>query len=120
MVDYIQYKVPYIIKSHSEIDIIMFHVCTNDIPKQQSKLLKRDFVHLLNLLKSFKGKICISGPIPTYGCGMGCLSRLISMNTWLSSACDALSVDFIDNFNIFWERGELFGPDGLHSNTAAV
>ena len=42
------------------------------------------------------------------------------MNTWLSSACDALGVHFNNHFNISWERGELFGPDGHHPNKAGV
>ncbi len=57
------------------------------------------------ILKSLKSKICISGPIPTFGCGVG---RLLSLNSWLSSACNAHGVDFIDNFKVFWEWGELF------------
>ncbi len=47
---------------------------------------------------------------------MGQFSRLLSLNTWLSSVCVSHSVAFIDNFNVFWDRRHLFEADGLHLN----
>ena len=35
------------------------------------------------------------------------------LNRWLKDTCAAQSVNFIDNFNIFWERRHLFEADGF-------
>ncbi|KAL7369693.1 hypothetical protein ABVT39_005840 [Epinephelus coioides] len=64
--------------------------------------------------------VFISGPTPTYGRGIGSFSHLLSLNTWLSSACNSHHVGFINNFDVFWERRHLFGPDGLHLNRAGA
>ncbi len=43
-------------------------------------------------------------------------SRILSLNTWLLSTCKTLNIDFINNFNLFWNRAQLFSPDGVHPN----
>ena len=113
-------KVPDIIKSYPEVDRVVIHVGTNDIQKQQSELLKRDFISLFNVLKQSSKRVHISGPTPTLGRGVGRFSRLLGLNTWLSSACDINGLNFIDNFNLFWQRGHLFCADGLHPNRAGA
>uniref|UniRef100_A0AAZ1XRI8 SGNH hydrolase-type esterase domain-containing protein n=1 Tax=Oreochromis aureus TaxID=47969 RepID=A0AAZ1XRI8_OREAU len=93
-------RIPNILASHPQANRLIIHIGTNDIPKQQSELLNA----------------FISGPTPTCGRGIGRFSRLLSLNTWLSSACVSHGVGFINNFDAFWERRHLFGADGLHLN----
>ena len=112
-------KIPDILQSYPDVNRIVLHVGTNDTLKQQSELLKKDFNHLFSVLKLFRGTVHISGPTPTLG-RMGRFSRLLNLNTWLSSACATLNVNFIDNFNLFWQRNHLFGADGLHLNKAGA
>ncbi|CAI5691694.1 unnamed protein product [Oreochromis niloticus] len=95
---------------------LIIHIGTNDIPKQQSELLKLDFLQLFSLLGQLQVSAFISAPTPTCGRGIGRFSRLLSLNTWLSSACVSHGVGFINNFDAFWERRHLFGADGLHLN----
>lgn len=64
-------KLPDIITSHPDIISININIGMNNIPKQQSYLLKCDFTHLFNILKPLNVKIYISGPIPTFGRGRG-------------------------------------------------
>ncbi|KAL7402788.1 hypothetical protein ABVT39_020019 [Epinephelus coioides] len=45
-------RIPGILKSHPQADRLIIHAATNDIPKQQSELLKQDFTHLFNLANS--------------------------------------------------------------------
>ena len=114
-------KIPSVLASHPEVNRVIIHVGTNDTTKQQSELLKRDFTQLFNQLSRFQRlAVFISGPTPTCGRGIGRFSRLLSLNTWLSSACSTHKVGFIDNFDVFWERRHLFGPDGLHLNRAGT
>ena len=42
------------------------------------------------------------------------------LNRWLKDTCAAQSVNFIDNFNIFWERRHLFEADGFCLNKSGV
>ncbi len=111
-------KIPDIVKSYPEAERLIIHAGTNDIPKQQSELLKRDFLHLFNIAKQSSLNVYISGPTPTYDRGMGRFSRLLSLNTWLCSVCSSNGVGFINNFDAFWDRRHLFGADRLHLNKA--
>ena len=47
-------------------------------------------------------------------------SRLFALNTWLSTACTDHSVNFIDNFNFFWDRRHLFKANGVCLNKSGV
>lgn len=113
-------KIPDILSSHPQTKRIIIHAGANDIAKQQSELLKRDFSHLFNIVSQSQVAVFISGPTPTCGRGIGSFSRLLSLNTWLSSACNSHHVGFVNNFDVFWERRHLFGPDGLHLNRAGT
>ena len=42
------------------------------------------------------------------------------LNRWLKATCTAQLVNFIDNFNIFWERRHLFKADGFCLNKSGV
>uniref|UniRef100_A0A668A9T7 SGNH hydrolase-type esterase domain-containing protein n=1 Tax=Myripristis murdjan TaxID=586833 RepID=A0A668A9T7_9TELE len=113
-------KIPDILSAHPHAKSIIIHAGANDIARQQSELLKRDFTHLFKTLSQSQVSVFISGPTPTCGRGMGSFSRLLSLNTWLSYACNTHHVGFIDNFDVFWERRHLFGPDGLHLNRSGA
>ena len=75
---------------------------------------------ILNSISQSQVTVFISGPTPTCGRGIGSFSRLLSLNTWLSSACGSHQVGFVNNFDVFWERRHLFGSDGLHLNRAGA
>lgn len=100
----------------SSIRRVIVHVGTNDTAFQQSELTKSDFEFLFEFLKQYGKSVFISGPIPTLGPGFGRVSRILSLHTWLLSACRAHSVEFIDNFNLFWNRQSLFRRDSTHPN----
>ncbi|KAG7218306.1 hypothetical protein INR49_010002 [Caranx melampygus] len=107
-------KLPDIMRSHPEVDIIVIHAGAHDVAKQESELLKRDFLQLFQTVR-FHHNVFISGPI-TCGGGSEHFSRLLGLNTWLSTVCGAYGLRFIDNFNLFWKRWILFKADGLHLN----
>uniref|UniRef100_A0A8C5CQN6 SGNH hydrolase-type esterase domain-containing protein n=1 Tax=Gadus morhua TaxID=8049 RepID=A0A8C5CQN6_GADMO len=101
----------------SSIHRVIVHTGYNDMARRQTELTKRDFNDLFSFLKRC-GKsvfVSISGPTPTAGSGSDRFSRLLGLNTWLQSACRAHNVRFIDNFNLFWQRSELFSR-ALSSN----
>ena len=52
----------------------------------------------------------------TIGRGSAHFSRILSLHTWLQSACRSHNIGFIDNFNLFWEHLSFFKTDGIHPN----
>ncbi|KAK0139521.1 hypothetical protein N1851_023601 [Merluccius polli] len=113
-------KIPDILSSHPQARRIIIHAGANDIARQQSELLKQGFINLFNSVSQSQVTVFISGPTPTCGRGIGSFSRLLSLNTWLSSVCSSHQVGFVNNFDVFWERRHLFGSDGLHLNRAGA
>ncbi|MEQ2241563.1 hypothetical protein ILYODFUR_026571 [Ilyodon furcidens] len=67
------------------------------------KVLKEDLFHLLNKVEGLSIKVFLSRPFAPIFCGDEIYSRLLMINKWLK-ACATTSVNFIDNFNIFWEK----------------
>ena len=111
-------KIPDILSLHPQTKRIVIRAGANDIARKQSKLLKQDFFHLFNAVSQSQVAVFISGP--TCSRGIGSFSRLLSLNTWLSSACNSHHAGFVSNLDVFWERRHLFGPDGLHLNRAGA
>lgn len=113
-------KILDILSSYSEVKRIIIHCCTNDIHKQQTELLYRDFIHLLNILMHCHSSVYVSGPNATYNHVMGNFTTLSSLNNWLSFACHKNNIDFVEMFNFFWKRSHHFAADGLHLKKAGA
>uniref|UniRef100_A0A3Q2XB11 SGNH hydrolase-type esterase domain-containing protein n=1 Tax=Hippocampus comes TaxID=109280 RepID=A0A3Q2XB11_HIPCM len=92
---------------------IIVHVGCVDASHRQSEITKSDFNKLLQFLNSTGKSIFISGPLSPHR-GMGIFSRILSLHTWLQTACRTHNVGFIDNFNIFWRRPSVLKADGFH------
>ncbi|KAL0161464.1 hypothetical protein M9458_045189, partial [Cirrhinus mrigala] len=103
-----------ILMKHKTANRIIIHVGKNDIQKEQSELLKKDFSELIETLRRLEAQPFISGPLPARGTNM--FSRLLGLNTRLQRTCSQKGVNFIDNFNLFWGHRQLFKLDGLHPN----
>uniref|UniRef100_A0A3B5LSR0 SGNH hydrolase-type esterase domain-containing protein n=1 Tax=Xiphophorus couchianus TaxID=32473 RepID=A0A3B5LSR0_9TELE len=85
-----------------DIESLVVHVGANDVAKQKSEILKKDFNILLNTMGKLKMKVFLSGPIPSPQWGDEKHSRLDMINKWLIKTCSASSVTFIDNLWIYW------------------
>ncbi|KAK0156365.1 CDK5 regulatory subunit-associated protein 1 [Merluccius polli] len=116
MVSDISQKILEITAEHPTVKSLVIHTGALDVAKQQSEVLKRDFNDLLNKVRCLNTEVSISGPLPTVRRGDERFSRLLMLNRWLKDTCAAQSVNFIDNFNIFWERRHLFEADGFCLN----
>uniref|UniRef100_A0A3B4ZB61 SGNH hydrolase-type esterase domain-containing protein n=1 Tax=Stegastes partitus TaxID=144197 RepID=A0A3B4ZB61_9TELE len=101
-------RIPALPIKHADAGKVVIHIGTNDIASQQSEVLKRDFNSLFNLLKNCRKSVFISGPLLSFHRGVGRFSRLLSLTTWLQSACSLHNLVLIDNFNLFWERAAFF------------
>uniref|UniRef100_A0A673A8S7 Uncharacterized protein n=1 Tax=Sphaeramia orbicularis TaxID=375764 RepID=A0A673A8S7_9TELE len=101
---------------HPSVHTVIAHVCTNDVPRRQSELLKVDFLNLFNILRQpvVSSVLCVLVPVSGRGCG--CFSRLLPLHMWLSSSCLAHHIAYVDNFHLFWNQMDSFNKDGLHLN----
>ncbi|KAK0148179.1 Plexin-A1 [Merluccius polli] len=120
MVSDISEKILEITAEHPTVKSLVIHTGALDVVKQQSEVLKRDFNDLLNKVRCLNTEVFISGPLPTVRRGDERFSRLLMLNRWLKDTCAAQSVNFIDNFNMFWERRRLFEADGFCLNKSGV
>ncbi|KAK0136906.1 hypothetical protein N1851_026928 [Merluccius polli] len=120
MVSDISQKILEITAEHPTVKSLVIHTGALDVVKQQSEVLKRDFIDLLNKVRCLNTEVSISGPLPTVRRGDERFSRLLMLNRWLKDTCAAQSVNFIDNFNIFWERRHLFEADGFCLNKSGA
>ncbi len=103
-----------ILMKHKTANQIIIHVGKNDIRKEQSEQLKKDFTKLFETLQRLEVQSFISGPLPARGTNM--FSRRLRLNTWLQRSCGIKGVNFIKNVYIFWGHRQLFKLDGLHLN----
>uniref|UniRef100_A0A3Q2EBE6 SGNH hydrolase-type esterase domain-containing protein n=1 Tax=Cyprinodon variegatus TaxID=28743 RepID=A0A3Q2EBE6_CYPVA len=99
---------------------IVLHTGLNDVSKQQSEALNRDFTELIKTVRSLDAAVFISGPVPTIRGGDLRFSRLLALNDWLLSACANNNLHFINNFRIFWEQRHLFRANDLNLNRSGV
>lgn len=83
------------------------HLGKNDIPRQESELLKQEFCLLFKALESSGKAIFI-------------YLELLGLHSWLQSQCTRRNNGFINNFKFFWERSALFKRDGLHPTVTDV
>uniref|UniRef100_A0A3Q3FN22 Uncharacterized protein n=1 Tax=Labrus bergylta TaxID=56723 RepID=A0A3Q3FN22_9LABR len=113
-------RILHIVAEHPTVKNVILHIWSNDGTKQQSKVLKQDFTGLLRMVSPLDVDMFISSPIPPVRRAEERFSRLLALNNWLTTACNAHSVNFINNFNIFWERRHLFKADGFCLNMSGV
>uniref|UniRef100_A0A0F8ASY6 Uncharacterized protein n=1 Tax=Larimichthys crocea TaxID=215358 RepID=A0A0F8ASY6_LARCR len=120
MVSDISKKILKIATEHPTVKSLIIHTGALDVVKQQSEVLKRDFVDLMKRVQCLNTEVFFSGPLPTVRRGDERFSRLMMLNRWLKDTCATQSINFIDNFNIFWERRHLFKAHGFCLNKSGV
>lgn len=98
----------------ASITRIIVHAGTNDTKHRASELCKSSFNLLMNVLQHCRRQVFISGPVPSLRRGDKRFSRLLSLHTWLQYRCSFYDIDYVNNFDRFWNRPYLFERDGLH------
>uniref|UniRef100_A0AAX7SHC5 SGNH hydrolase-type esterase domain-containing protein n=1 Tax=Astatotilapia calliptera TaxID=8154 RepID=A0AAX7SHC5_ASTCA len=93
MVNNLKERILQIADEYPTVTNIVLHTGSNDVSKQQSEVLKRDFTGLLNTVNSLNAAVFISGPVPPVRGGDERFSRLFALNKWLISACTGRRFD---------------------------
>ena len=68
---------------HSSASTLVLEAGINDIKNQQSEVLKREFISLVDRLLDTGKRLIISGPLPPPRCGDVTTSRLRQLHLWL-------------------------------------
>ncbi|XP_077087112.1 uncharacterized protein LOC143738927 [Siphateles boraxobius] len=92
---------------------IIIHVGTNDVRLRQSEITKINVKEVCELACTMSGTLIYSGPLPVRRSDE-IVSRLSSLNGWLSKWCPQNNIEFIDNWKSFWGRPDLLKRDGIH------
>ena len=71
---------------------------------QQSEVLKRDYVSLVDRLLDMGKRLIIAGPLPPPRYGDITTSRLRQLHLWLKGYCLKKSILFVDNFTAFLKQ----------------
>ena len=61
-------------------------------------------------------EVVISGLLPVPRASESRNRRIRQMNAWLESWCRGQGFRFLDHWDLFWGRGDLFKRDGSHLN----
>ncbi|KAK0147921.1 hypothetical protein N1851_012381 [Merluccius polli] len=77
MVSDISQKILEITAEHPTVKSLVIHTGALDVVKQQSEVLKQDFIDLLNKVRCLNTEVSISGPLPTVRRGDERFSRLL-------------------------------------------
>ncbi|XP_067249246.1 uncharacterized protein [Chanodichthys erythropterus] len=92
---------------------IIIHLGTNDVRLRQSEITKINIKEVCELASTMSGEVICSGPLPVRRSDE-IVSRLSSLNGWLSKWCPQNNIGFIDNWKSFWGRPDLLKRDGIH------
>ena len=96
--------------------LYIFHVGTNDIQKTRSEELLNKYRNLIKQYKMKSRNIIISGILPRMSAESVFYSKAFSLNSRLNSLCKQEGVSFINTWDHFYQKSELFSNDGLHLN----
>ncbi|XP_051786108.1 uncharacterized protein LOC127528850 isoform X2 [Erpetoichthys calabaricus] len=117
-------RAPTVYKKHKNraVGSITLHAGVNDVRHKQSEILKADFAALIKDTKERtpSARIFISGPLPLVRRSNEYYSRLLGLNNWLKGFCENQDIQFIENWDLFWERPHFFKRDGPHPNRFGV
>ena len=101
-------------------DHVIIHVGGNDNDHCPSEELMRKYLSLLHRLKE-KRKGCnmsvtLTGIVPRMNKGSYWYSKALGINNRVYHKCRELNINFIDLWDAFYDRCELFNSDGVHLN----
>lgn len=74
-------RILYIMVAHPTVNNIILHKWTKDVVKQQSEVLKLEFIDLLNTVSSLNAEVFLTGRLPSAITAVERFSRLLALNT---------------------------------------
>lgn len=100
--------------------IICISVGGNDVGRVRSEELIQRYKTAIELVRSKGGIPIICGILPRKGVGNEWISRALGVNCRLERYCKSNAISFIDNWEHFYGRNEMYARDGVHLSRAGV
>jgi len=94
-------------------DVLVVSVGTNDVSRSQLDFIRDDYWDLLFGLKDCGVDVVVTGLIPRKG-SEKMISKMVLLNRWLGSICGWFGFRFLDVWDKFLDKEQLFARDGLH------
>ena len=111
---------PTLIDLYPSVHTVFIHFGTNSVQERQSAKHRQNLEALAINIESLNKTCVFSGPIPAPSKSAEHFSRLHSLHEWLKAFCTATGYGYIDNFDTFWTRNNLYKSDGLHPNSTGI
>ena len=98
-------------KLHKGVNQLVLQISSFNFFNTNSEEIKDDIKSLIKNMGQRKISLVISGPIPHNNTNMESFSRMIAINSWLDLIDFPKGVTFINNFDMFWKRHNLFASE---------
>ena len=109
-----------VMKGCSPNSVLILHGGVNDVGTTLSEELIDTYKMVIaNLVKSGRKGI-ITGILPKIGAGVEWSSRAIGINERVKRLCKESNIRFVDYWDAFWDKRELFSIDGYHLSRKGV
>lgn len=105
-----------ILKGEGKQSQVVVHIGTNDIGKKRDGDLKQEFLELGWKLRAKTKHVVISGTLPVPRDSELRNRERVQLNMWLQGWCRREGFRYVDNWNTFWGRWDLYKQDGVHLN----
>ncbi|XP_051897466.1 40S ribosomal protein S24 isoform X2 [Pristis pectinata] len=109
-------RVHRILEREGEQPEVVVHVGTNDIGRKGDEVLKSEIRELGRRLRNRTSRVAILGLLPVPRDSEGRNRRRWQINAWLRSWCRREGFRFLDYWDLFSGRWDLYKEDGLHLN----
>ena len=109
-----------IVKGTGKEAIVVVHVGVNDIGRVRSEELLMRYRELLREVKESGRKCVVSGVLPRLRVGTAWLREANSLNIRLGRMCRESGVGYMDEWDRFYGRQEMYARDGIHFNRRGV
>lgn len=94
--------------------VVVVHVGGNDVARKRSEELVNRYRVMLEKVRSSGRTGVVCGVIPRICEGGEWLSRAISLNDRIEGMCRSLGLKFVDGWDTFFGKHEMFAKDGVH------
>ena len=97
--------------------IVVIHAGTNDVMRTRSEELLEKYRRMIRKYKEKTNNIVISGILPRIDAVNSFYGKAFSINKRVKNLCLQEGIEFVDTWNEFYGKRDMFMNDGLHLNS---
>ena len=109
----IKRQIPLMLTEHPQIRTVIIHTGNNDVRRRQSSVFMTELKSLTRQINNeFNCHCVLSGTFPSPRDGSEIFSRIFGTHQFMETLAAQSGHGFVDNFDSFWKRPELFAYAG--------